>query len=93
MKNYELMIILNPEIAEEERNKSLEKIKSFLTSNWWQLKKEDLWWERKLAYKINSSDKWFYVLFEIEMEPNFISDFTKEINLDKNIWRHIFVKK
>lgn len=93
MTNYELMLILNPNISEEDRKNSLENIKSLLTKNEGKIKKEDIWWERKLAYKINSSEKWFYVLFDLEIEWKILSNITREINLDKNIWRHMFVKK
>ncbi len=69
MANYELMMIVNPSISEEERN------------------------YKKLAYKINSSEKWYYILYIIEMDWKEIKNITKEMNLNKNIWRFMFVSK
>lgn len=93
MAKYELMLILNPSISEADRNSSLENLKSALVNAEAKIEKEDIWWDKKMAYKINSSDKGFYVLFDLELNGVAISDLTKLMNLDLNIWRHMFVKK
>jgi small subunit ribosomal protein S6 len=46
-----------------------------------------------MAYKINKSDRWFYVLYELDMDGKQIKDLSKTINLNKSIWRYMFVKK
>jgi|GEM_PF-2936668 len=46
-----------------------------------------------MAYKINSSNRGFYVLLDLEMDGKNIVSLTKLFNLDLNIWRHMFVKK
>jgi ribosomal protein S6 len=46
-----------------------------------------------MAYKINSSDRGFYVLFNIELDGTVIKNLTNAMNLEKNLWRHMFVKK
>lgn len=93
MKKYELMLIVNPSISEDDRNSSLETIKSLVKKSSWKIEKEDVWWERKMAYKINNSQKWFYVLYNLEIDGNELKTITKEINLNKNVWRHMFVVK
>lgn len=45
-----------------------------------------------MAYKINSSDKGFYVLYTLELDGKSIVSLTKLMNLDLTIWRHMFVK-
>lgn len=93
MAKYELMLILNPSIAEADRNNSLENLKKALKESGAKIEKEDIWWDKKMAYKINSSDRGFYVLLNLEMDWKVIMSLTKLINLDLNIWRHMFVKK
>ncbi len=93
MAKYELMLILNPSIAEAERNNSLANIKKALEESGAKIEKEDVWWDKKMAYKINSSDRGFYVLLDLEMDWKGIVNITKSFNLDLNIWRHMFVKK
>ena len=92
MNKYELMLILNSSISEEDRNHSLEELRNLLTKNEVKIKKEDIWWDRKLAYKINKSDRGFYVLFSLEMNGKLIKELSKSINLNKVIIRYMFAK-
>ncbi|MDD3302795.1 MAG: 30S ribosomal protein S6 [Candidatus Gracilibacteria bacterium] len=91
MKTYELMLIVNPTISESDRTSSIEEIKKIIENFSGKIKKEDVWGEKKMAYKLNNSDKGFYILFEIEIDGKELKTITKEINLNKNIWRHMFV--
>jgi ribosomal protein S6 len=43
MKKYELMLILNTSISDEDRNASLEELKKLLTKNEVKIEKEDIW--------------------------------------------------
>ena len=93
MAKYELMLIVNPSISEADRNTTLENVKTALTNTGAKIEKEDVWWDKKLAYKINNSNTGFYVLFDLELNGKVILPITKSMNLDKNIYRHMFVKK
>lgn len=93
MVNYELMLIVNPTISEEERNASVDELKALLAKNEVKIEKEDVWWDKKLAYKINKSDRGFYILLDLDMDGKTIKDMSKTINLNKNIWRYMFTKK
>lgn len=93
MAKYELILILNPNTTEVDRNNSLSNFKKTLWELWVKIEKEDIWWNKKMAYKINSSDNGFYILFILEMDWKIITNLTKFINLDMNIWRHMFVKQ
>ena len=92
MNKYELMLILNSSISEVDRNHSLEELRNLLTKNEVKIEKEDIWWDRKLAYKINKSDRGFYVLFSLEMNGKLIKELSKSINLNKAIIRYMFAK-
>lgn len=86
------MLILNSSISEEDRNHSLEELRNLLTKNEVKIEKEDIWWDRKLAYKINKSDRGFYVLFSLKMNGKLIKELSKSINLNKAIIRYMFAK-
>ena len=93
MANYELMLLLDPSISEDERNVSLDELKKLFKEHKVKIEKEDVWGDKKLAYKINKSDRAFYVLLDIEMDGKLIKAISKEINLQSNIWRYMFVAK
>lgn len=93
MAQYELMLILDPNVWQEDRDASLKNIKKELKKHKIKVEKEDVWGERKLAYKINSSEKWVYVLFDLEFDWKAVSEVSQTINLDRVVWRYMFVKK
>ncbi len=92
MAKYELMLIINPAISEDQRNASVSDLKALFAKNEVTISKEDVWWDKKLAYKINKSDRGFYILFDLEMNGKSIKEMSKVINLDKNIWRYMFTR-
>ena len=93
MANYELMVIINPTLSEEERNTSVGSLKELLEKNSVKIEKEDVWGDKKMAYKINGSDRGFYTLYDLDMDGKLISQISKTMNLNKSIWRYMFVKK
>ncbi|MDD2871623.1 MAG: 30S ribosomal protein S6 [Candidatus Gracilibacteria bacterium] len=93
MANYELMAIIDPSLSEADRNELINELKSNLEKNSAKIEKEDVWGDKKMSYKINKSDRGFYILYELDMDGKQIKDLSKTINLNKNIWRYMFVKK
>jgi len=93
MTQYEFMFIIDPSLREEEKDNLMKEIKDILSHYETKIINEDLWWVKKLAYRINRSAEGFYALFDLEMDWKKIKEISKELNLHKSIWRYIFVKK
>ncbi len=93
MANYELMLIINPTLSEEEVKSTLKEIAGIIKKHSWKIEKEDVWGEKKLAYKINNSEKGYYILYDLDINWIKIKDINKIFNLNLNIWRYMFVKK
>ena len=85
-------MILDSAASEEERNSTLDVVKKLLETANATITKEDVWGDKKLAYTINKSDRWFYVLYYIDIEPTELKHLTQELNLEKSVWRHMFVR-
>jgi len=83
---------MNPNLSNEDRESSLKSLKTNLEQSSAKIEKEDIWWDKKLAYKINLSTRGFYILYNLELDGKNIINLTKSMNLDLNIWRHMFVK-
>lgn len=92
MNKYEFMLILDPSSSEDERNGTIEIIKTILKTEKVEITKEDIWGDKKLAYTINRSGRGFYILYTIDAAPDSLKIITKELNLERNVWRHMFVK-
>ncbi len=93
MAQYELMLIIDPTVTDADRAETMTNLKALFEKNSIKIEKEDVWWDKKMAYKINSSDRGFYVLFNLELDGTVLKTVTNAMNLEKNLWRHMFVKK
>ena len=92
MANYEMMLIIDPSLSEEDNGNLISEFKELFKDNSVKIEKEDIWGDKKLAYKINKSDRGFYILLDLDMNGKLIKDLSKTINLNKNIWRYMFSK-
>lgn len=91
MANYELMMILDPEAGEESLSATTDVVKKLLKDAKAKIVKEDVWGEKKLSYKIKGSLTGYYILWNLELDGKAIKAMNTEFNLEKNIWRYMFV--
>ena len=92
MIDYELMIIVDPTLAEKDRDASFTKIKKLIKEFSGKVESEELMGEKKLAYKINRSEKGFYTLLNLKLKGESIKEISKQMNLYGEVWRYMFVR-
>lgn len=92
MRNYETVIILNPELNEEENKAVIEKFSGLISANG-EVQKVDLWGKRKLAYLVEDFSEGFYVYVEFATEPDFIKELERNYKISDAIIRYLVVNK
>ncbi|MDQ7008788.1 MAG: 30S ribosomal protein S6 [Candidatus Gracilibacteria bacterium] len=92
MVNYELMMIVDPTLSDEEKTAKIDIIKGILDKAGAKITKEDIIGDKKLAYPINKKERAFYALYNLELDGTKIKEISKEMNLNRSIWRYMFVK-
>lgn len=93
MANYEMMVIIDPTLWEADSKSEIATISKILTDNSAKIVKEDVWGDKKLAYKINGSERGNYILFHLEMNGENIKKINGLLNLEKSVWRYMFVNQ
>jgi small subunit ribosomal protein S6 len=68
MTTYELMMIVDPSLSDEERTAKIDTVKGILAEYEVKITNEDVWGPKKLAYKINKSETGYYVLYTLELD-------------------------
>lgn len=98
MRPYEMMIILAPDIPEEELDPSIDTIESYVTNvdgNVIVISRESPWGRRRLAYPIRHQGRdlrdGFYTLWYFDAEPTAIAAIEREIRLNDRIIRHMII--
>ena len=92
MNKFEVVLILNPDLATNTLNKEVESFKSKLNTLSAKIINEENWGLRDLSYTINKYKKAFYRFFQIETSGSIVKEISKELNQSENLIRYIFIK-
>tara|TARA_B100001115_G_C15556567_1_gene265103 strand:- start:189 stop:515 length:327 start_codon:yes stop_codon:yes gene_type:complete len=92
MNKFEVVLILNPELATNKLNDEINKFKSNLETHSAKIINEENWGLRELSYSINKFKKAFYRFFQIETSGSIVKEINKELNQSENLIRYIFIK-
>ncbi len=92
MRKYELMMIVDPTLSDDDRAALLSEVKAELTTHGVSGITEDVGGAKKLAYKINGSETGFYVLYHFDSDGRAFKTISADFNLRKAIWRYMFVR-
>ena len=92
MRNYEDLLIFDPEVGEESREEKIEAIKAMIEKGG-EVLKIDKWGIKELAYPINKKAKGFYVLVDFTAGDAVLSELDSELKLDKSVMRHCIIRK
>lgn len=94
MSNYEIMYILRANLDENQRKEVNDKLAKILTDNGGEIKKVDeSMGLRELAYPIRDEKKGFYVVLEVSMGNQAISEFNRLVRINQSVLRHLIISK
>ncbi len=92
MRNYELLSIIKPNIDSEEFDKLSSKIEETITSLEGKVTSTDKIGRKKLSYDIQDYRDGYFVVHNFEMEPNQVEKFRRQLRLNENILRIMFLE-
>ena len=93
MRTYELLLILNPTLNEDERVAALERVNNVVSKGATEVSTVEEWGKRKLAYEIDKMNDGDYVLYEFKAEPGSIAEINRVLGITDAIVRFIIVKR
>ena len=92
MRDYELVVIISPEVAEEEITATLDKISRFIVERGGSITEVSQWGRRKLAYPIKDFMEGNYVLTHFKMAPGLTADLEASLRISEEVLRHLLVR-
>lgn len=92
MNKYETVVVLNPNLSEEETTNLVGKFKSLIEGAG-QLVNVDDWGKRKLAYEINDLKEGYYVLMNFMADSQFPRELERNYKITDGVLRYIVLKK
>jgi len=91
MQNYELMLLMNPNISDEV-DEILDNIKKTISDNKGELEEVKLLGKRQLAYPINNMNYAYYVHLNAKINADTLVVLEEMFKFEQNIFRHLTVK-
>ncbi|HLS26424.1 MAG TPA: 30S ribosomal protein S6 [Beutenbergiaceae bacterium] len=87
MRQYEMMVILDPEVDERTVAPSLEKFLNVITSGGGSIEKVDVWGRRRLAYDIDRRSEGIYAVIDMVATPELAQELDRQLGLNESVLR------
>jgi small subunit ribosomal protein S6 len=84
---YELMVILDPEIDERTVAPSLDKFLNVIRNDGGTIDNVDIWGRRRLAYEINKKTEGIYAVVQLTANPSATVELDRQLKLSEAVMR------
>ena len=91
-RTYELVFIVDPEVAEDEVMKLSEGVQKIITGQGGSITKTEMMGKRQLAYEINHKKDGTYVLLEVEGSGAEIAEVERRMRVNDQILRYMTIR-
>ncbi|MGI8879106.1 MAG: 30S ribosomal protein S6 [Jatrophihabitans sp.] len=87
MRNYEVMVILDPTLEERTIAPSLDTFLNVIKTAGGTVEKIDIWGKRRLAYEIDKHAEGIYAVLDLNAEPSAVLELDRQLNLNESVLR------
>ncbi len=91
LRDYELVLIVNPDAGEEALEATINGIKEFVGGKGGNVSDEERWGKRKLAYPIKRFMEGNYVLTRFKMDPAWGRELEANLRISEDVLRHLLI--
>ena len=93
MNKYELALVVNAKLEEEERNAVVEKAKGYVTRYGGTISEVEEWGKKRLAYEIQHMREGFYYFVQFEADSTCPAEVERHMRIMDNVLRYLVVRK
>ncbi len=87
LRNYEVMVILDPSLEERTIAPSLDAFLNVVKNDGGSVEKVDIWGRRRLAYEINKHAEGIYAVIDLKAQPSAVLELDRQLNLNESVLR------
>ncbi|HAW60095.1 MAG TPA: 30S ribosomal protein S6 [Actinobacteria bacterium] len=92
MRDYEIMVILDPTLEDEAIEKAIAKLENLLRKHKDKVENVEKWGRRKLAYPIAKHFEGYYLVIRCKAEPKTLTELERVMGLADEVLRHMIVR-
>ena len=93
MNKYELAVVLNVKLEEEERAAAIEKITNYITRFGGTVTNIDEWGKKRLAYEIQKMKEGFYYFIQFDGDSTTPNELESRIRIMEPVIRYLCVRQ
>jgi len=90
-RDYELVLIVSPEVVEEKFDDTLNNISQLITGKGGIISDVQRWGKRKLAYPIKHFMEGNYVLTRFKLKPALSKELEANLRISEQVVRHLLI--
>jgi small subunit ribosomal protein S6 len=90
---YEIMLLLDSELADERQAEILTRIRELVEQRGGSWQGDDAWGRRKLAYEIDKKPEAFYYLLHFDCDAETLAELTRVLKITDGVLRHMAVRR
>jgi small subunit ribosomal protein S6 len=87
LRNYELMVILDPNLEERTVAPSLDAYLNLVRQDGGSVEKVDVWGRRRFAYEVKKQIEGIYAVVELTAEPATVKELDRQLGLNESVLR------
>ncbi|HET8739416.1 MAG TPA: 30S ribosomal protein S6 [Acidimicrobiia bacterium] len=92
MRDYELMTIHRPDLAEDDVETKIGELEAFLKNSDAEVTKRDVWGKRRFAYEIDHLSEGYYSVLTFRADAEAIAGVDRMLSLADEVVRHKIVR-
>ena len=92
MRNYEVMIVIDPALEDATKDATIETVKGIIAADG-EVGEVNVWGMRDLAYPIQKKTTGYYAVVEFKANPTLPKELDRRLKISDNVMRHIIVNK
>jgi small subunit ribosomal protein S6 len=89
---YEILLLLDPEIAEERQDEIVVRMRELVERGGGTWRSHDAWGRRRLAYEIDHKGEGIYHLVVFDAEPATLEEVSRVLKISDGVIRHLAVR-
>jgi small subunit ribosomal protein S6 len=93
MNPYEIMLLLDPELADERQNEILTRARELVEGRGGTWQNQDDWGRRKLAFEIDHKPEAVYYLLQFDANAETLDELTRVLKITDGVMRHLAVRR
>lgn len=92
MRDYELMTIHRPDLAEDDVESKIGELETYLSNSDAEVTKRDMWGKRRFAYEIDHLSEGYYSVVSFRAGAEAVAGVDRLLTLTDEVVRHKIVR-